>query len=506
MITPKMSALFYAFLIVFCMVFFLVASGTGAWTGICIGVLASFLIKFRKEQNKLSQEINQLKEQLAERLATPPAETPEASEETREPAEEIQQTSAEIKPEPQAEPDSPEPQAEWAQGAKPSWDFNLPQKQTNPEPSRAHLWLQQLKQIFMKGNPVARVGILILFIGIAFLLKYLSQLGFVSLEMRHLAVAIAGIVTVLWGLKLRKRNQQFSLLMQGAGVGIVYLTGFSAAKLYQLMPPEWAFALMVIMVACSSLLAVIQNARSLAFFASLGGFAAPILVSSDSGAHITLFSYYALLNCGLLAVAWYRSWRELNVLGFLFTFIIAGMWGFLEYSPEKFWSTEPFLIFHFLLFLTVTILFSLRQPPKLTGYVDASLVFGLPLVVFSYQAKLVEPFEYGLAISAGVLALLYAALGFGLRTKQSQLRLLGESFLSLGVLFGTLAVPLSFNQEWTAITWSIEGAALLWIGLKQQRKLSRVAGMTLQLMVGLIAINLLQQLTLNPYWPVLKGL
>ena len=59
-----------------------------------------------------------------------------------------------------------------------------------------------------------------------------------------------------------------------------------------------------------------------------------------------------------------------------FTFAIATAWGVLKYRPQDFSSTEPFLAAFFLLFVGVAVLYALRQPLKLRGYVDSTLVFG----------------------------------------------------------------------------------------------------------------------------------
>ena len=42
----------------------------------------------------------------------------------------------------------------------------------------------------------------------------------------------------------------------------------------------------------------------------MGGFAAPLLVSTGSGNHVALFGYYLVLDLGIAAVAWYRTWRR----------------------------------------------------------------------------------------------------------------------------------------------------------------------------------------------------
>ena len=109
----------------------------------------------------------------------------------------------------------------------------------------------------------------------------------------------------------------------------------------------------------------------------------------------------------------------------------------------------------FLLYLALSILFSLKQPPRLTGLVDGTLIFGLPLAAFGLQAELLHHTEYGLAVSALVLAIIYGVVARVLwiqhRTTQ---QLLIESFTALAVGFATLAIPLAMGAAWTSASWA----------------------------------------------------
>ena len=348
---------------------------------------------------------------------------------------------------------------------------------------------EYIKNFFVTGNVVVRIGLIVLFFGVAFLLKYVSSRGLIPIELRLCGVAAGGLVLLVLGWRLRLKKTAYALLLQGGAVGVLYLTVFSAVKLYALIPPVLALVLMVAIVALAGMLAVLQNARSLAVFGAIGGFLAPVLVSSGGGSHVMLFSYYALLNAGVLGTAWYKSWRELNLTGFLFTFVIGAFWGFSYYNPEYFATTEPFLILFFLMYAVISILFALRQPPRLKGIVDGSLVFGLPLVAFGLQSALVKDFEYGLAFSACSLAAFYIVTAVILWKKHAEgLRLLTEAFLALGVVFGSLAIPFAFDSFWTAGSWALEGGALVWIGLRQRRCLARSFGVLLQLCAGVALI------------------
>ena len=349
---------------------------------------------------------------------------------------------------------------------------------------------EYIKNFFLTGNVVVRIGIIILFFGVAFLLKYVSSRGLIPIELRLCGVAVGGLVLLVIGWRLRTKKLTYALLLQGGAIGVLYLTVFSAVKLYALIPAVLALGLMVAIVALAGMLAVLQNARSLAVFGACGGFLAPVLVSSGGGSHVMLFSYYALLNAGVLGTAWYKSWRGLNLAGFIFTFLIGALWGGTYYRPEYFSTTEPFLVLFFLMYAVISILFALRQPPRLKGLVDGSLVFGLPLVAFGLQSSLVKDFEYGLALSACGLAAFYIVAAVILWKKHAEgLRLLTEAFLALGVVFGSLIIPFAFDSFWTAGAWALEGGALVWIGLRQRRCLARSFGVLLQLCAGVTLIS-----------------
>jgi len=341
--------------------------------------------------------------------------------------------------------------------------------------------LDWVKDFFTTGNVVVKVGAIVLFFGIGFFLKYAVEHNKFPIELRLISTAIAALVLLTIGWRLRTRRQDYALVLQGAGVGILYLTVFAAAKLYGLLPLPLAFGVMIGIVSLSCVLAVLQNAKALAIFGASGGFLAPILVSTGAGNHVMLFSYYALLNTGILGIAWFRAWRELNVLGFLFTFVIGSFWGYRYYQPALFASTEPFLILFFLYYVVIAVLFAHRQPLELRGYVDGTIVFGVPVVAFGLQAGLMKSYEYGLAISALVLAAVYIGLAMALWRRQvAGMRMLTEAFLALSVVFGSLAIPLALDGNWTAAVWALEGAAILWVSTRQDRALARAFGLLLQ--------------------------
>jgi uncharacterized membrane protein len=321
-----------------------------------------------------------------------------------------------------------------------------PQARVPAEPNAFEKGIAYVNRFFTEGNPIVRIGMVVMFFGLSFLVKYASNQGLLPIELRMAAVAAVAIALIGLGWKTRLKEGGYGLVLQGGGIAALYLTVFAAAKMYSLMPTGAAFALMFIIVMLGAALAVLQNAQVLALMATAGGFLAPILTSDGSGNHVGLFSFYLLLNIGILAIAWFKTWRLLNWVGFVFTFVITSAWGVLDYQPHLYASTQPFLLAFFALYLTVSILFSLKQPPNLKGLVDGSLTFGLPIVAFGLQTALLKHTEYGLAISALILSSIYIGLARLLWAKyQTTHRVLIESFLALGVTFATLTIPLALD-------------------------------------------------------------
>ncbi|MDK1145293.1 DUF2339 domain-containing protein, partial [Cronobacter sakazakii] len=161
----------------------------------------------------------------------------------------------------------------------------------------------------MQGNPLAKIGVILLFLGISFLLRYSVERDMLPLELRVAGAGVAALVLLAFGWRLRHKTPVYALILQGGAVGALYITIFGAFRLWQMLPMPLAFGLMLVVCAASVALAVLQRALSLAMLASLGGYLAPLLLSTGGGNHIALFSFYLLLSVGIAAVSVWQHWR-----------------------------------------------------------------------------------------------------------------------------------------------------------------------------------------------------
>ncbi|WP_146909849.1 DUF2339 domain-containing protein [Arenimonas daejeonensis] len=330
-----------------------------------------------------------------------------------------------------------------------------------------------------EGNVPVKLGVLVLMFGIAAAIKYAADAGWLTMpiEFRLAGIAAGAIAGLVWGLRSAAERPAFGLSLQGGAIGILLLVVFAAFRNYGVLDAMPAFALIVILVAGASVLAVKQDAPALAVLGFIGGYLAPVLLSTGSGNHVALFSYYAVLNAAVFAIAWKRPWRALNLVGFVFTFAIGGLWGAKYYQPDKFATVEPFLILFFLFYVAIPVLYALAGRQK-NGKVDGTLLFGTPLLAFPMQVGLLGDDRFGLAASAVFVAGIFAGLALWAQRNQ-RLRDLAQSAAGMGVVFATLAVPLALTARWTSAAWTLQGAGMVWLGLRQERRLVRWTGLVL---------------------------
>ncbi len=345
----------------------------------------------------------------------------------------------------------------------------------------------RIRAWFTSGNVPVKVGVLVSLFGMGFLLREAFDRDWLVLpiEARLLFVAATGVAMLAIGWRLRSTHPAYALSMQGGGIAMLYLTTWVSFAIYTLLPHVPAFGCLIVITAAAVMLAVAQDARALAVLGITGGFLAPLLVASEAGSHVMLFSYYLIVNTAVAAVAWFRAWRELNVIGFLFTFGVGAWWGYAFYDPAHYATTQPFLIVFVMLYSLLPVLFATRQAPSLKGLIDGTLVFGTPVAGFALQAGLVGDTRYGLAISAVALAVWYFAMALWLRARDGAgVRDLIDAQFGLSVVFLILAVPLALDAGWTSAVWALQGAAMVWLGVRQRRLLALAAGVLLQVGAG----------------------
>ena len=345
-----------------------------------------------------------------------------------------------------------------------------------PAPPRRSAWAW-----FAEGNTLTRVGVVVLFFGVAFLLSWFADQLTLSIEVSLALVALAGALLIGLGAGLASSRPGYALSLEAAGAGVLYLTTFAASRLFDVLPPLPAMIALGAVAVLTVALAWRADSQAMAALAMAGGFLAPFLVSREGGEPALLFAWFAVLNAAIFALAWHRAWRALDALGAVFTFGLGIFWGWRFYVPQHFAVVQPFLALFFAFYLGVAILYARRAPGEARKPVDGIVVFGVPVAAFALEAGLVADRRYGVTIAALAIAAIYAVLHAVLRRREEPgMRLLAQSFLALAVVFATISVPFAVDARWTSAWWALEAAAVYWLGCRQQQPLVRALALVLQ--------------------------
>ena len=328
------------------------------------------------------------------------------------------------------------------------------------------------------GSWFNRIGIIAIFLGVTFFLKYAVDNEWIGPAGRVLIGAAVGVAFLILGEGLRKHYPSYAYGLSGGGIAVLYAAiWFASGNKYGLLAQPVAFGLMAFVTATATLLAARYSALPIAVLGLIGGFLTPILLSTGVDNEAGLFTYIALLDLGVLALAYSKQWRSLNYLAFISTIFMFAAWMDAWYEPSKLWTTIFFLTLFFAIFALLAVMYNVvnRRP---TGWLYLAMVFTNALLYFATSYSLLDDHYYGILGGFALLvAAFYLGLGYFTYQRDPEDSLLVLTFLGLGFLFSVLAVPIQFDQHWVTMGWAIEGAVMTWIGLRAKDRTSRYAAL-----------------------------
>ncbi|HMG34862.1 MAG TPA: DUF2339 domain-containing protein [Blastocatellia bacterium] len=327
------------------------------------------------------------------------------------------------------------------------------------------------------GTWFNRIGVIAIVLGVAYAFKvaydqdWIGRWGWVSI-----GIAL-GLAFLIGGEKTRRRYANYAFGLTGCGISLLYVSIYAASAQWKLVPNPVAFLMMALVTATASLLSARYSALPIALLGLLGGFLTPFLLSTGQDNEVGLFGYVALLDLGVLTLAYSKHWRSLNYLAFVATQLTFFAWYFEFYEPPKLGTTITFLTIFFAIFALLAVLYNVVNR-RATKWLDLILVFANALIYFATAYVLLEQkYDNILGAFAILVAAFYLCLGFLTYRRDKEDTLLVHTFLGLGFLFSVLAVPIQFNQHWVTMAWAIEGAVMTWVGLKARDGTSRFAGL-----------------------------
>lgn len=314
-----------------------------------------------------------------------------------------------------------------------------------------------------------RCSILLIVIGVGYFIKYSHDNSLFPPELR-LSVAALFALGMLGGgcLLLKGKYKFFGIAMIGGGFAGLYLVVYASVSLYHLLTAPVGLGVLVLLTAAGCVMALKLDQMLLAVLAIVGGYLAPILLSTGSHNLTGLYTYMLVLTLGALALARYRNWRILNLLTFVLTWAI-----FFAASPFE--SKEDLLLSlgfagaFFLAFSLLSLFFNVVNQVAITlielfFQIINTLIFlgGTVPVVWNEYGK---EQAGGLALAAAFYYALQLAYLLWRKSRDRNL-LLMQSVFATSLL--ALALPLMLVRDAITIAWSIQAAGMLYLGCRSR--------------------------------------
>lgn len=339
------------------------------------------------------------------------------------------------------------------------------------------------------GTWLNRIGIVAFVFGLGFFLKYSFDNNWIGPTGRIIIGILAGLCLLAVGeLGQRKGYRIFAQGLTGGGIASLYFSIFAAFAFYHLIGQLPAFAVMAVITATAVLLSVRYNAYTIAVLGIIGGFLTPFLLDTGTPNQIGLFSYIAILNCGILALAYFKKWRSINIISFVFTLVILGLWAASPYSSGPVWTNQVFYILFLAIFACLAIFYNMVH--RVRTRPDDLILITANAAAFFILSYINLDHLYGRYIGflSFTMALVYFVMGYLAWMRNREDRFLVLSLWGISVVFLTITMPLQLDGRWITLAWAAEAVVLLWLGCRAGSYETRSAALVV---MGIAIIRLL---------------
>jgi len=351
---------------------------------------------------------------------------------------------------------------------------NAPQSQTSKEsnenvPGATHKSPKISIDLekFVGENLINKIGIAILIIGVAIGAKYSIENDLISPTTRIILGYLVGLGLLGFGMKLKMKYENFSAVLVSGAMAILYFITYAAFSFYDLFPQIIAFLLMVVFTVFTVIAALNYNKQVIAHIGLVGAYAVPFLLSEGKGDVMILYSYMAIINIGILFIAFKKYWKPLYISSFALTWLIFISWFASNYNAaEHFGLALVFVFIFFVIFYLTVLAYKLIQKEEF-GTFDIVLLLVNSFIFYGIGYGILDSNETGSQL-LGLFTLCNALLHFTVSAVIYKQKLADKNLFylisGLVLVFITIAIPVQLNGNWVTLLWIGEAALLFWIG------------------------------------------
>ncbi|MEK7218990.1 MAG: DUF2339 domain-containing protein [Patescibacteria group bacterium] len=343
-----------------------------------------------------------------------------------------------------------------------------------------------------------KVGVLIVLIGMAVLLKYsfdnrvIGELGRIALG------TLAAAALLFAGEWFHRTYAAWSKAFTGGGLALLYFTVWAAHVFYRQelltqhglsLPPAAAMILYSLITLAGAMASVRYRSQTIAWFTVLGGYLTPFLIDTPAPNVGSLSLYLAILAAGILALSWFQKWPYLSLAAFvlsqLYLFNLVYPGDALSNAQQASMATGFFLLFALPPLLYQ---FRLRRSAEAD---DIGLILLDGAVTFFAVVDALGGFggHYAGLVSL-VLAAAYITLAGAALRQRSEDALLVNTYALAGIGLMALALYAQMRWQWVAAGWAPFSVLLLLIAVRMgRRSIFQCAAATMTGSLFFLALN-----------------
>jgi uncharacterized membrane protein len=338
---------------------------------------------------------------------------------------------------------------------------------TTPDPGIQEENVRSELERFIGENLINKIGIAVTVIGVGIGTKYAIDHQLISPLVRIILGYLVGSGLLFFAVWLKKQYESFSAVLLSGSMAIMYFITYAAYSFYGFYPQLVAFLLMVAITFLTVTAALQYNREIIAIGGMVGAFAIPFLLSEGSENVMIFFSYIAIINSGILVIAFKKYWKPLYFNAFVLTWAIYFSWYFGSHRSENdFALALVFLFIFFSLFYLTFLSYKLVREEKFDFFdivlllLNSFIFYGLGYSILSHH----QPGENLLGLFTACNALIHFIVSIAIYRKKLADRNLFYLVSGLVVVFLTIAVPVQLNGNWVTLLWICEAALLFSIG------------------------------------------
>ncbi len=320
---------------------------------------------------------------------------------------------------------------------------------------------------FVGENLISKIGILILVLGVAIGAKLAIDKGLINPLTRIILGYLVGVGLMGFAINLKAKYESFSAVLLSGSIAILYFITYAAYTYYNLIPQSITFALMVIFTGFTVIAAIKYNKQVIAHIGLVGAYAIPFLLSNGTGNVVVLFSYMAIINIGILVLAFIRYWKSLFYASFALTWIIFLAWRIpLDNELSYLKVSILFSGTYFITFYATNLAYKVLKKEIFT-ISDVTILLLNSFIFFGAGYWVLNQNATGREL-LGIFTLINAIIHFIVSLIIYKRKLADKNLfyfiLALVITFITMAVPVQLNGNWVTTFWAVEAAILFYLG------------------------------------------